>query len=159
MPLPAADVPLETAAHAVQLALTPVFLLSGLAALLSVFSTRLGRVADQADAVAAHPGEGGDSDRRLEVLRLRSRALDMAVVLAAIAGLQTCAAILVLFLGAVIGASAANILFTVFGGAVVFTMGSLIAFVVEMLLAARSVRLVVDFHLRRRMRRTNGDPR
>ena len=35
----------EAAAHIVQLALTPVFLLSGIAALLNVFAARLGRVA------------------------------------------------------------------------------------------------------------------
>ena len=35
---------LEGAAHVVQLALTPVFLLSGIASLATVFSTRHGRV-------------------------------------------------------------------------------------------------------------------
>jgi len=35
---------LDTAAHVVQLALTPVFFLSGIAALLNVFASRLGRL-------------------------------------------------------------------------------------------------------------------
>ncbi|MGH7046423.1 MAG: hypothetical protein ACREE2_08540 [Stellaceae bacterium] len=35
--------PLELVAHIIQLALTPVFLLSGIATLLNVFSTRLAR--------------------------------------------------------------------------------------------------------------------
>jgi len=38
--------------HIIQVALTPVFLLSGIATLLNVFSTRLARVADQVDATA-----------------------------------------------------------------------------------------------------------
>ena len=136
-------VPLDAAAHIVQLALTPVFFLSGIAALLNVFATRLGRVADQADAVAATPPDTPGRDRRLRVLRLRSHALDWAVVLTAVAGAQTCVAIMALFLGAVLGKSAASILFITFGGAIVLTLGALIAYVVEMLLAARGVRETV----------------
>lgn len=133
---------LETAAHVVQQALTPVFLLSGIAALLNVFASRLARVADQADALARQPKEPV-RDRRLRVLTLRSRALDAAVVLAALAGAFTCGAVLVLFLGEVRGAASATLLFLVFGGAIVLTMGALSAFVIEMLLAARGVRLTV----------------
>jgi hypothetical protein len=134
---------LEAAAHVVQQALTPVFLLSGVAALLNVFASRLARVADQADTLANQAKEPV-RDQRLKVLKWRSRALDWAVVLAAIAGSLTCAAVLVLFLGEVLGSSGANLLFVVFGGAIVLTMASLAAFVTEMLLAARGVRLTVD---------------
>jgi hypothetical protein len=134
---------LEAAAHVVQQALTPVFLLSGVAALLNVFASRLARVADQADNLA-NQAKGTVRDQRLKVLKWRSRALDWAVVLAAIAGSLTCAAVLVLFLGEVLGSSGANLLFFVFGGAIVLTMASLAAFVTEMLLAARGVRLTVD---------------
>lgn len=66
------------------------------------------------------------------------------MVLAALAGAFTCAAVLVLFLGEVRGSSGANLLFLVFGGALVLTMGALCAFVAEMLLAARGVRLTVE---------------
>jgi hypothetical protein len=134
---------LESAAHVVQQALTPVFLLSGIAALLNVFASRLARVADQADRLAAEAKDPA-RDRRLRVLKMRSRALDFAVVLAALAGALTCAAVLVLFLGEVRGSSGANLLFLVFGGAICLTMGALSSFVIEMLLAARGVRQTVD---------------
>jgi hypothetical protein len=137
------DDALQAAAHIVQLALTPVFLLSGIAALLNVFATRLARVADQTDKVAADP-KTPLRDKRLRVLRWRSLALDWAVVLAALAGSCTCGTVLTLFLGAVRGAGAASLLFILFGGAIVLTMGSLTAFVVEMLLAADGVRRVVN---------------
>ena len=42
----------ESVAHVIQMALTPVFLLSGIASLLGVLSTRLARVADRVDALA-----------------------------------------------------------------------------------------------------------
>jgi hypothetical protein len=135
--------PLDAAAHVVQLALTPVFLLSGIAALLNVFATRLGRVADQTDALAAAAQETTRDDR-LQILRWRSWALDCAVVLAALAGALTCSAVLVLFLGEVRGMGAASLLYFFFGGAIVLTMGALVAFVIEMLLAAKGVRIMVD---------------
>jgi hypothetical protein len=134
---------LQDAARVVQLALTPVFLLSGIAALLNVFATRLGRVADQTDKLSAASAEA-TRDAVLHILRWRSRALDWAVVLAALAGALTCGAVLVLFLGEVRGSGAANLLFLLFGGAIVLTMCALVAFVVEMLLAANGVRRMVD---------------
>jgi hypothetical protein len=134
---------LADAARVVQQALTPVFLLSGVAALLNVFASRLARVADQADALANLPKDA-IRDTRLVILKRRSRALDVAVVLAALAGAATCSAVLVLFLGGVEGASGATALFAAFGSAIVLTMGSIVAFVIEMLLAARGVRLTVD---------------
>ena len=134
---------LDTAAHVVQLALTPVFFLSGIAALLNVFASRLGRVADQADALAK-ASKDDTRDARLRLLRLRSWALDVAVVLAAVAGALTCSAVLVLFLGELRGSGAASLLYFFFGGGIVLTMGSLLAFVVEMLVAASGVRLIVE---------------
>jgi hypothetical protein len=134
------NVTFEVAAHVVQLALTPVFLLSGIAALLNVFAARLGRVADQAATLAGQPRETPGREDRLGVLQWRSRALDWAVLLAAVAGVLTCGTVLVLFLGVVLDKGAAGLLFLLFGAAIVFTMGALIAFVAEMLLAARGVR-------------------
>ena len=85
--------PLDLVAHVIQVALTPVFLLSGIATLLNVFSTRLARVAD----LIAKVTDGGDVADIAELgvylshLRRRSLALDGAVVLGAVAGGLTCA--------------------------------------------------------------------
>jgi hypothetical protein len=51
--------PLDMVAHIIQVALTPVFLLSGIATLLNVFSTRLARVADRVDQIAKGIEEAG----------------------------------------------------------------------------------------------------
>ena len=136
---------LDTVAHIIQVALTPVFLLSGIATLLNVFSTRLARVADQVDAAAkelksADPTEAHLLSLRLIHLHRRSLALDVAVVLGALGGAATCGAVLILFLGALHEATVASLLFGLFGLAVVCALGAIVAFTVEMLIASTGLR-------------------
>jgi hypothetical protein len=134
--------PLDLVAHVIQVALTPVFLLSGVATLLNVFSTRLARVADLI-AKAADGDEDditGDFGVYLSYLRRRSVVLDVAVVLGAIAGALTCASVLTLFVGALKEATVASVLFTTFGLAVICTIGAIGAFTVEMLMAGSGMR-------------------
>jgi len=97
--------PLDMVAHVIQVALTPVFLLSGIATLLNVFSTHLTRVADRVDQITtgiegADAGEVALLAAQLSHLRRRSLALDAAVLLAAFGGAATCASVLTLFGGA-----------------------------------------------------------
>src|SRR5215510_14043949 len=71
----------ETIAHIIQIVLTPVFLLSGIATLLGVFSNRLARVADRVDQLN-QDNETESQTSALERSRLHHRpvALDCAVV-------------------------------------------------------------------------------
>lgn len=128
---------LSGAAHVVQLALTPIFLLTGLASLLNVFTTRLGRIADRVDRLASDPS---GHPRQLARLRLRSLALDVAVLLATLVGALTCCAALTLFLGALRNAGTGYILFAFFGSALVCAVAALGAFGFETILSGRSVR-------------------
>ncbi|MBV9863496.1 MAG: DUF2721 domain-containing protein [Alphaproteobacteria bacterium] len=139
---------LDTVAHIIQVALTPVFLLTGLATLLNVFSTRLARVADRVEQLSkAMDAATGEEARFLGVqllyLRRRSLALDTAVVLAAIGGAATCATVLTLFLGALRDETVGVLLFALFGFAVICAMGALGAFTAEMLMAGSGVRAEV----------------
>ncbi|MBV8089885.1 MAG: DUF2721 domain-containing protein [Alphaproteobacteria bacterium] len=140
---------LDLVAHIIQVALTPVFLLSGIATLLNVFSTRLARVADRVEQISkeiegADPGEDVD-DLAAQLLHLRRRsiALDIAVVLAAIGGAATCGSVLTLFVGALRDATVASVLFTTFGVAVACTIGAIAAYTSEMLMAGNGVRAEV----------------
>ncbi|HTW52112.1 MAG TPA: DUF2721 domain-containing protein [Stellaceae bacterium] len=140
-----AAVALGSVVHIIQVALTPVFLLSGIATLLNVFSTRLGRVADQVDA-AAKSLEGADADKaavlsaRLAILHRRSVALDIAVVLGAIAGALTCATVLALFIGEAGGPAVAAMLYVSFGLALACTLVAIAAFAWEMMVASKWLR-------------------
>ena len=135
--------PLDSVAHVIQVALTPIFLLSGIAALLNVFSARLARVADRVDLVSQLIEKSGHEPSQplaaqLTYLRRRSRALDVGFARAA-----TCAATLVLFIGALRDSTLASLLFVLFGLAILSTLGALIAFVLEMLMASRGLRAEV----------------
>ncbi len=90
----ASDPSLLNVAHIIQLALTPVFLLSGIAALLNVFAGRLARVADRLDHLTVELRTANATlaaEIHLEVVALhrRSVALDAAVVLGAIGAAAT----------------------------------------------------------------------
>ena len=136
---------LDTIAHIIQVALTPVFLLSGIATLLNVFSTRLARVADRVHS-ASEALATADADQarvlaaQLTHLHRRSVALDIAVVLGALGGAATCGAVLTLFVGALQEAAAASILFALFGFAVFCALAGICAFATEMLIASTGIR-------------------
>jgi hypothetical protein len=139
---------LDTVAHIIQVALTPVFLLSGIATLLNVFSTRLARVADRVEAVSkaiegADAGEARALSGQLAHLHRRTIALDVAVVLGAIGGAATCGAVLALFVGALRDATVATMLFSLFGVAVGCALGAIVAFTAEMLMASIGIRTEV----------------
>jgi hypothetical protein len=139
---------LDNVTHVIQVALTPIFLLSGIAALLNVFSTRLGRVADRVDQLATKlqnntVSETTDLSSDFTHLRRRSFVLDVAVVLGAMAGVATCGSALALFVGVLRNTSAASVLFSLFGFALLCTIAALAAFAIEMMMASRGVRAAV----------------
>jgi hypothetical protein len=142
------SVALGSVVHIIQVALTPVFLLSGVATLLNVFSTRLARVADQVDALSkqldgASPAEIDVLSSRLLQLHRRSLALDAAVALGATAGALTCLTVLALFVGEAGGLAVPAILFTTFGLALVCTLAAIGAYATEMFMASNRIRATV----------------
>ncbi len=139
---------LDLVAHVIQVALTPIFLLSGIATLLNVFSTRLARVADRVDQITkameeADPDESVQLARQLLHLRRRSIALDAAVLLGAVAAAATCASVFALFVGALRNSTVASVLFATFGLAIGCTISAIGAFTAEMLMAGSGVRAEV----------------
>ena len=134
----------DTVAHVIQIALTPVFLFSGVATLLNVLSARLARVADRVDALAAKletadARERRSVERRLAFLQRRSFALDVAVILAALGGMATLLAAGLLFVDG-LRERAGAALFVAFGAALLLTIGALTGYLYEMLLASTGIR-------------------
>ena len=141
-----AGVRLDDVAHIVQVALTPVFLLSGVGTLLNVFNQRIARVSDHSEHVSdllkAGPDAGSEVRLAAHLARLRRRlvALDAAIALGGVAGAAACAAAFALFLGALRNSAAASWLLLLFGVALVCVVGSLVAFLADSLLAWHGLR-------------------
>jgi len=95
-------------AHAVQLSVAPVFLLTGIAGLLNVMTNRLARAIDHVRKLDADwkSGDLAPSDQDLEQLSLyRRRAIlaNNAIAACTAAGLLTCVVIAILFIDALLG--------------------------------------------------------
>ncbi len=132
---------IDSVAHVIQVALTPVFLLSGIGTLLNMFNARLSRVSDHAEQTFELLGTEAEEPKRallhahLARLLRRRVALDVAVVLGALGGVATCGAALVLFLGGLREAEIASWLFGLFGMALGCTVLALVGFVADSVLA------------------------
>src|SRR5215213_2087212 len=84
--------------HVIQLAVAPVFLLTGVSGLLGVLTNRLARIIDRARYLeeSARVGEGGEQERIHQELRLlshRARLINTAVSLCTLCALLICAVI------------------------------------------------------------------
>lgn len=143
----------DTIVRVIQSSLTPIFLLTAIASLLGVFTSRLARISDQvktlSDAVTDDKAQEQFVKQRLAFLRRRSHVLDLAVVLGAFAGACTCGTALSLFLGLLRAKPTASLLFFLFGMAILATIAALSAFLTEVLLASRGIRAAVAHRVER----------
>ena len=92
-------------AHAIQLAVAPVFLLTGIGAILAVMTNRLGRIIDRARVLeekldGASPKLLATLRADLTVLSRRAKLIGRAITLCTATALLVCTVIAVLFLSA-----------------------------------------------------------
>jgi hypothetical protein len=94
--LPDADI-----AHVIQLAVAPVFLLSGVGVMLTVFTSRLARIVDRSrvleERLQSAPPNPPSIFPELDVLSRRARIIDIAIALTTLTGLFVCIVIAALF--------------------------------------------------------------
>jgi hypothetical protein len=140
-------------AHVIQLAIAPVFLLSAIAAMLVVMTSRLARIVDRArshearlGAAADAPGGGpaGGADlpgEDLASLSRRARLIGRAIFLCTTTALLVCAVIVLLFLGAILDFDPSTAVALLFVAATSAFFFGLLAFLREVLLATVSLRI------------------
>jgi Na+/melibiose symporter-like transporter len=111
-------------ARAIQLSVAPVFLLTGISALLGVLSTRLTRVLDRARDLQNQTLPTKDDD--LQVLKRRMRLLTRAIESVTVTGVLVAAVVAVTFVSAVAVVDLAAIVVPLFVLAMLSLIGALL---------------------------------
>ena len=133
-------------AHSIQLAVAPVFLLSGIGVLLGVLTNRLARVVDRARPLeerhfVADPAEAEDLKRQLGVLARRARLMNAAITLSTISALLVAIVVALLFGSTLIHFNLALPVAGLFILAMMTLVCALLAFLLEVRVATRTIRI------------------
>jgi hypothetical protein len=133
-------------ADVIRLAVAPVFLLSGIGAMLAVMTNRLGRVIDRArelESRFASLQEREQTEAQENLLRLsrRARLINIAITLCTTCALLVCTVIVALFVGAFLSIDLAGLIGVVFIAAMLSLIGGLVSFLREIYISTRSLRI------------------
>ncbi len=131
--------------HVIQLAVAPVFLLTGVGTILAVLTNRLARTVDRGRVVEKLlpelVGETlGGAHAELALLARRTRLIYSAIVLAVVCALFICLLIAVAFIDAFIAANLSRVIGALFVLAMLALIGCLVVFLREIFLAVTSAR-------------------
>ena len=135
-------------AHVIQLAVAPVFLLSGIGAILAVMTSRLGRIIDRARVLEerldrAAPELLAALRADLAILSRRAKLISAAITLCTTTALLICTVIAVLFLSASLHFNATIPVTILFVAAMAIFFLGLVWFLQEIYLATTSLRIGV----------------
>jgi hypothetical protein len=144
-------------AQTIQLAITPVFLLTAIGAFLAVMTTRLGRVIDRARALEEKVGAGlPDARTRTELVSLdrRIRLANRAVSLSVASALLLCLLIALLFVwrlqpNLLAPLQPNSLLPMLFIAVLALLTASLFAFLLEVRIALRTIRVSAEILARK----------
>jgi hypothetical protein len=137
---------LSVLAQTIQLALAPVFLLSGIAAFLNVLNSRLLRVVDRTRALEVVENEPENEVARLQelsVLMRRRQLMNRAVTLCTLCALLIAGIVALMFVGTMVSFQVAGIVAYTFIIAMIALIGGLLSFLWEVQLAVRYFRRTV----------------
>lgn len=142
----ATDPIIPVVAHAIQLAVAPVFLLTGIAGLLGVMAARLARVIDRArwfEQTWRTLDDGGRARARIELAALERRRhyASWSINLCTTAALLTCLVIVTLFVEEFFGANLKWLAGVLFSLAMVGIICGLAMFLREVYLATHSTEI------------------
>jgi hypothetical protein len=137
-------------AHVIQLAIAPVFLLTGVGTLLAVLSNRLGRAVDRSRVVEnLLSGLAGEAlafaQEELVLLSRRTQLIYAAIVLAVACALFVCVLIAMAFIDAFLKMNLAHTIGALFVLAMLALITSLVVFLREIFLAVSSARRTMRY--------------
>jgi len=138
--------PIADIARVIQLSIAPVFLISGIAALLSVLSGRLARLVDRSRMLESSLASAEESKLarmhdELAVLARRGKLIYRAITLGTTSALLVCLVIASLFLSALAGYPISKIVGALFIAAMAALISTLLFFLREVFVATRTLRI------------------
>ena len=142
VPLAAVHSPVEGLARAIQLAVTPVFLLGAISGLLGVLTSRMARIVDRVVEIKRLAPEQVRPERRrlaqqLTLQRRRMEQSSRAIGLATLSFLLVSTVVAALFLGTLIPFNLTPVVATLFVLAMVALMGAVTLLLLEVRLGRR----------------------
>lgn len=143
--LPVTDSSITALSHIIQVAVAPVFLLTGIGSILSVLANRLGRIVDRARFLEARSTESmylTDNAVQIELMRLNERKhwINRAITLCTVCALLICTVIATLFVGAFVNADIGTTVAILFILAMVTLIAGLLCFLREIYVAVNKER-------------------
>ena len=134
-----AELPVTAIAHAIQLAVAPVFLLTGVASILSVLSNRLSRIIDRSrflhrnllSAIETNP----DIQVEIKSLKKRAHLIHWGIGLCTTCLLMICSVVAVLFIGSFKEFNMSELIAYLFIAAMICLIMALLNFICEIYLA------------------------
>jgi Protein of unknown function (DUF2721) len=138
------EVGISSIASAIQLSIAPVFLLTGVGAILGVLTNRLARIVDRSRVLAERFHENPETmmhlEHDLQLLAARARLVNRAIGLCTLGALLVCLVIVALFVSAIADAHLGQVIALAFTAAMLALIGGLVHFLRETYLATRSLR-------------------
>lgn len=133
---------LPTIVEAIHASLSPVFMLTGIGALLNVVAGRLSRVVDRARQLEEQHGALADGKRAQLVAELRLLSRRMGIINAALSlAVATCGVVAMLFIGALSNYRLGHIVAFTFIVAMSLLILAFSAFMIEVRLSIRAIRI------------------
>ncbi len=139
---------ITTVAHVIQLAVAPVFLLTGVGAILGVLVSRLARVVDRFRLLETHLINTAEDQRtpirktEMAILARRARLIHWAISLCTVCALLICLVVATLFVGSVGSIDVSDIIAILFIAAMASLILGLLSFLREIYLATGSIHVV-----------------
>lgn len=132
-------------AHSIQLAVAPVFLLSGVGVTLTVLTNRLARIIDRARALEARlpntaPKAAIAMRDELRHLQRRAHHVHRAITLSTSCALLICLVIVALFAGVLVTTDLSALIMVLFIAALCAFIGALVSFLLEIREATATLR-------------------
>lgn len=138
------NIQLGDVSHIIQLAIAPVFLLSGIGPQLIVLTNRLARIIDRSRDVEHLLRDGGAPDRHdlipeLQILYRRAHLINYAITLSTACALLICLVVAALFIGDAAGLELDRLIAGLFVVAMLSLIGSYSFLLREIMIATRSL--------------------